>query len=154
MQAMRYSPSKSPAIQCFGTSTVMLCCLAVCLHELVERLQSARISYDIEDCRTLGREKSTATFQGSLQSEQIKRQEHACPRYRHASAATGFSKTVLGTYFIASRRVNTLILVHNREIMHGFLKDIAKFLQIDEELPPERELKRSLEHCRNALCRT
>ncbi len=52
-------------------------------------------------------------------------------------AATGFGKTVLGTYLIASRRVNTLILVHNREILRGWQEAIAKFLQIDEVLLPE-----------------
>ena len=52
-------------------------------------------------------------------------------------AATGFGKTVLGTYLIASRMVNTLILVHNREIMKQWQEDLARFLEIREEIPVE-----------------
>lgn len=138
MQAMRYSTKQIPRrIQCFRDINGYVMLPRGCLNELAERLKSARISYDIEDCRTLGREVNV-TFQGSLQSEQIKAAEAMLAHdIGILSAATGFGKTVLGTYFIASRRVNTLILVHNREIMRGWQEDIAKFLQIDEELPPE-----------------
>lgn len=50
-------------------------------------------------------------------------------------AATSFGKTVVGAYLIAERRVNTLVLVHNVEIMSNWLKDLGRFLRIDEELP-------------------
>ena len=36
---------------------------------------------------------------------------------------------------IAERKVNTLILVHNREIMKNWMEDLQKFLLIDEKLP-------------------
>lgn len=50
-------------------------------------------------------------------------------------ATTAFGKTVLGAYLIAARKVNTLILVHNREIMKNWVEDIERFLTIDEPLP-------------------
>ena len=82
-----------------------------------EKLQEAGISYKIDDCRNCGRV-SNVSFQGSLQPGQEKATitmlEH---EIGILGAATGFGKTVLGTYLIAARKVNTLILVHNREIM-------------------------------------
>ncbi len=51
------------------------------------------------------------------------------------SAATAFGKTAVGAYMIAERKVNTLILVHNREIMKNWVEDLQKFLDIQEECP-------------------
>ena len=50
-------------------------------------------------------------------------------------AATAFGKTAVGAYLIAQRKVNTLVLVHNSEIMKNWVEDFEKFLQIDEDLP-------------------
>lgn len=50
-------------------------------------------------------------------------------------AATAFGKTAVGAYLIAERKVNTLILVHNREILKNWVDDLRRFLQIDEPLP-------------------
>lgn len=50
-------------------------------------------------------------------------------------AATAFGKTAVGAYLVAQRKVNTLVLVHNAEIMKNWLEDFEKFLQIDEPLP-------------------
>ena len=51
-------------------------------------------------------------------------------------AATAFGKTAVGAYLIAARKTNTLILVHNKEIMNNWVEDLQKFLDINEE-PPE-----------------
>ena len=51
------------------------------------------------------------------------------------SAATAFGKTVVGAYLISQRKVNTLILVHTVEIMHNWIRDLSKFLSINEPLP-------------------
>lgn len=50
-------------------------------------------------------------------------------------AATAFGKTAVGAYLVAQRKINTLVLVHNAEIMKNQLKAFEKFLQIDEVLP-------------------
>ena len=50
-------------------------------------------------------------------------------------AATAFGKTAVGAYLAAQRKINTLVLVHNAEIMKNRLKVFEKFLQIDEVLP-------------------
>ena len=58
------------------------------------------------------------TFNGELYAEQ---KEAAVTLLAHnigiCAATTSFGKTVVGAYLIAQRQVNTLILVHNKEIM-------------------------------------
>src|SRR5665647_1158882 len=61
--------------------------------------------------------------------------------YGILGAATGFGKTVIGAYLISQLKVNTLVLVHNREIMKNWIDDFEKFLRIKEELP-EYETKK------------
>ncbi|MBQ7477678.1 MAG: DEAD/DEAH box helicase family protein [Selenomonadaceae bacterium] len=138
MQAMRYSTKQIPRrIQCFRDLDDYVTLPRGCLPELEERLRSADISYVLNDRRTDGR-LIDVLFQGTLQPEQEKA---AAAMLEHETgilgAATGFGKTVLGTYLIASRKVNTLILVHNREIMKQWQEDLARFLEIREEIPVE-----------------
>ena len=54
------------------------------------------------------------------------------------SAATAFGKTAVGSWLVAERKVNTLVLVHNTEIMKNWVEDFEKFLCIDEPLPEYR----------------
>ncbi len=42
---------------------------------------------------------------------------------------------MVGAYLIAVRKVNTLVLVHNVEIMNNWVNDLERFLTIDEKLP-------------------
>jgi superfamily II DNA or RNA helicase len=49
------------------------------------------------------------------------------------SATTAFGKTVIALYIIAQRKVNTLIVVHRRQLMDQWLERIAVFLQIDKK---------------------
>ena len=136
MQAMRYSTKQIPRyIQCFRDLEEYVTLPRGCIDELENKLNDVGISYFLEDCRTDGRA-ITVSFQGTLQPEQNKAVvEMLAYENGILAAATGFGKTVLGTYIIASRKVNTLILVHNREIMKEWQECIEKFLQIDEEIP-------------------
>lgn len=57
------------------------------------------------------------------------------PFVRCTGTTTAFGKTVVGTYMVAARKVNTLILVHNTESLKNRVEDLEKFIVIDEELP-------------------
>src|SRR5260370_10034270 len=53
---------------------------------------------------------------------------------RHATgvlaATTAFGKTVLAAWLIAQRRVNTLVLVHRRQLMEQWIERLSEFLGV------------------------
>ncbi len=51
------------------------------------------------------------------------------------SATTAFGKTVVGSYLIAKRKVNTLILVYNSALLEQWKKSLETFLAFDGEKP-------------------
>ena len=56
------------------------------------------------------------------------------------SAATAFGKTVVCSYLIAERKVNTLILLESTDLISQWEEELGRFLLIDEE-PPEYQTK-------------
>ena len=106
-----------------------------CAEKLTAQLDSVGISYTVSDERQTGRE-IKVDFKGTLYSRQA---DAAAKILEHdigvLCAATAFGKTAVGAYLIAQRKVNTLVLVHNSEIMKNWVEDFEKFLQIDEDLP-------------------
>ncbi|WP_295158105.1 DEAD/DEAH box helicase family protein [Selenomonas sp. AE3005] len=136
MQAMHYSTKQIPRrIQCFREVDDYVTLPRGLLADLTSLLSETKVPFVFEDCRNQGNA-IKVYFKGKLQLGQ---QEAADAMLAHdggiLGAATGFGKTVLGTYLIASRKVNTLILVHNRELMRQWQQAIEEFLQIDEILP-------------------
>ena len=106
-----------------------------CLDNLCTGLKNSEIDFTIEDKRNKGR-KTAVSFKGNLFPEQ----EDAARRLLEhdigiLAAATGFGKTAVGAYLIATRKVNTLVLVHTNEIMQNWINDLNRFLEINEELP-------------------
>ncbi len=104
-------------------------------EELQQLLQAGGIRHSVCDERQRGRG-IAVSFRGQLYPEQ---ERAAAAMVAHETgilhAATAFGKTAVGASLIARHGVNTLILVHNREIMKNWLEDIPKFLDIREELP-------------------
>ena len=49
------------------------------------------------------------------------------------SAATAFGKTVVCSYLIAERKVNTLILLQNKDLLNQWVDELNHFLEIREE---------------------
>ena len=106
-----------------------------CQISLFGALSDAGLQYDIADKRQSGR-KLKVHFTGDLYPEQLAAVEKLSAYDNGVlHAATSFGKTVVGAYLIAQKRVNTLILVHNVEIMSGWVKALEQFLKIDEDLP-------------------
>lgn len=106
-----------------------------CIEKLCSNLKASSIEYVIEDKRNNGK-CIDAVFKGALHPEQ---RDASSQMLKYdigvLSAATGFGKTVVGSYLISERKVNTLILVHTNEIMQNWLTDLERFLVINEELP-------------------
>ena len=102
---------------------------------IITECSKANIEYDIEDERETGRP-IRVSFKGDLI---IKQTLAANDMYECENgilnAATGFGKTVVGTYLISKRKVSTLIIVHREEILEQWKSEIEKFLEIREKLP-------------------
>lgn len=106
-----------------------------CFEELSELLNEGNIEFKVSDERSTGRA-IDVSFNGELYTEQ-KKAVNKMLKYDYGilGAATAFGKTVVGAYLVAQRKVNTLVLVHNKEIMNNWIEDFNKFLEINEELP-------------------
>ena len=48
------------------------------------------------------------------------------------AATTGFGKTVVGAWMIAARGINTLVLVHRRQLVGQWRERLKTFLSIDD----------------------
>ena len=53
------------------------------------------------------------------------------------AASTAFGKTVVAAYLIAQRQVNTLVIVHRRQLLDQWVQALSQFL----ELSPKRLAK-------------
>ncbi len=99
-----------------------------CLEEVRRTLQELEIRIVIRDERFSG-VLLNVSFCGTLRTEQ---QAAAEAMLRHdtgvLAATTAFGKTVLAAWLIAQRRVNTLVLVHRRQLMEQWIERLAEFL--------------------------
>lgn len=102
---------------------------------LISSCKEAGIDYEIVDHREKGRP-IRVSFQGDLRTQQNLAAERLLA-YDHGilSAATAFGKTVVCSYLIAERKVNTLILLQSKDLLEQWVEELKKFLSIDEELP-------------------
>jgi superfamily II DNA or RNA helicase len=104
-----------------------------CMDELIDLLQSLNIKAEIEDKRYKGTAIKT-TFLGKLNTEQ----KSAVKELRNyetgvLSATTAFGKTVVAANIIATRKTNTLILVHRRQLLDQWIERLKTFLSIPSE---------------------
>lgn len=75
------------------------------------------------------------TFKGELLEEQQKAMEaFAEHNIETLSATTAFGKTVFAIGMMAKRKVNTLILVHNKALLEHWKERLEPFLKIDETI--------------------
>ena len=73
------------------------------------------------------------TFRGSLREEQQNAMEaFAGHNIGTLSATTAFGKTVFAIGMLTRRKVNTLILVHNKALLEQWKERLETFLKIDE----------------------
>lgn len=135
-QAMGFSTKRIPRIMQCGYDTLDYVCLPRgCEEKLFALLNESKVIYHVVEKKQKGR-RIQVNFIGKLYPEQEKAAEKMLQyKYGILGAATGFGKTVIGAYLIAQCKVNTLVLVHNREIMKNWLDDFQTFLRIDESLP-------------------
>ncbi len=99
-----------------------------CLDDALELIKTHNIKPDLADER-FGGTSINVTFRGELRPLQ---QEAAQQLFTHGygilSAPTAFGKTVIAAWLIANRKVNTLVLVHRRQLMDQWRERLALFL--------------------------
>lgn len=149
-QAMRMPVWNIPRVICCAEyQNEYLCLPRGCLEDLTAMIDGRCITLCINDEREAGR-KIAVSFSGELRDEQ---NPALASLLAHddgiLSATTAFGKTVIGAALIAHRQVNTLILVHRKQLLEQWRERLETFLRIDETLPPEpkrrgRKKKREL----------
>lgn len=126
-------------------------CLPRGLREsLIDRCAQAGIEYELEDARDKGRP-IRVSFKGDLRMQQNLAADRLLA-YDHGvlSAATAFGKTVVCSYLISERKVNTLILLYNKDLIDQWVEELDRFLEIDEE-PPVYKTKTGREKRRESV---
>lgn len=101
-----------------------------CLEDLREVLIDLNIRPVIRDER-FGGHPLQATFRGELRTEQRFAAEAMLKHDTGVLAATtAFGKTVVAAWLIAQRGVNTLVLVHRRQLLDQWIERLATFLDL------------------------
>ena len=104
-----------------------------CQEELLQVLGELKIETKMIDERATG-DPLLLNFQGTLHPEQ---QLAADQLIKHdigvLSASTAFGKTVIGAWLIAQRKVNTLVIVHRRQLMDQWVESLQSFLGLGKK---------------------
>lgn len=105
-----------------------------CIDELIELFGELGIDLDLRDERPLGTD-IEANFQGELTPQQ-KAAVSDLVSYDMGVlvAPPGSGKTVIGAYMVASRAINTLVLVHRRPLLEQWQQRLQEFLDVESSL--------------------
>jgi superfamily II DNA or RNA helicase len=133
-QAMRLSTYGKPRIiSCCEDAPNFLCLPRGCLDDAIGLLRSLGIKVQLENKRFSGTPLDVR-FTGTLFPEQKKAAEAILLHDMGVlSASTAFGKTVVAAHLIAERKVNTLVLVHRRQLLDQWIDALGKFLAIEKK---------------------
>ncbi|USE35231.1 DEAD/DEAH box helicase family protein [Endozoicomonas sp. SCSIO W0465] len=132
-QAMRFSTQGIPRIiTCARMEGGYLHLPRGCLEALSDLLESQGCKLDIEDKRISGAELKGVEFQGQLKKEQQKAVKAMMKQdVGVLHAPTAFGKTVTALALVAERKVNTLVLVHSRQLIDQWKERAETFLNLE-----------------------
>ena len=130
-QAMRLSTYNKPrVVACAEDLWEHIGLPRGCLDDVRKTLADLGIHMAIRDERHDGN-RLEVKFQGELRHEQT---AAAVAMLRHENgvlaATTAFGKTVVAAWLIAQRRVNTLVLVHRRQLLDQWVERLTTFLDM------------------------
>ena len=128
-QSMRLSTYGKPRIiDCAEDHSHHISLPRGCLEEVQRLFKKLGLESTVRDERFIG-ETLDVTFQGELRPEQ---KSAACEMLSHdtgvLSATTAFGKTVVAAWLIAARGVNTLVVVHRRQLLDQWVERLSTFL--------------------------
>jgi superfamily II DNA or RNA helicase/very-short-patch-repair endonuclease len=132
-QAMRLPTHEKPRmITCAGDYPAHIGLPRGCIEELSDLLKDLKIKLTIRNELQTGTP-LLANFLGELRGEQTAAARAMLKTdIGVLSATTAFGKTVIASWLIAKRKVNTLIIVHRKQLQEQWIQRLATFL----DLPP------------------
>jgi Type III restriction enzyme, res subunit len=102
-----------------------------CMDDVKQLLSDLNITPVVRDERCHG-QLLPVTFQGTLRPEQKAAADSMLEHQTGVLAATtAFGKTVVAAWLIAQRGVNTLVLVHRRQLLDQWVERLSAFLNIN-----------------------
>jgi superfamily II DNA or RNA helicase len=130
-QAMRLPTFAKPRLICCADELPGYIALPRgCLDAALDLLETHGIEPRLRDERTDG-QPLDMTFHGELTPQQLDAAEAILAHDNGVlCAATAFGKTVVGAWLIAARQVNTLVLVHRRQLMDQWRERLSAFLDV------------------------
>jgi superfamily II DNA or RNA helicase len=133
-QAMRMPTYNTPRVICCAEDFSKHIALPRgCLDDVAELLKELNIQVIIQDKQFSG-ETVDMKFNGQLYPEQKKAAKALLEHDNGILAATtAFGKTVIAAHIMAKRQVNTLVLVHRRQLQEQWKARLEQFLNIDTE---------------------
>jgi superfamily II DNA or RNA helicase/very-short-patch-repair endonuclease len=134
-QAMRLSTYNKPrVVACAEDLPHHIGLPRGCLDDVRKTLADLGVRMAIRDERRDG-SRVEVKFQGELRPEQ---KVAAAAMLRHETgvlaATTAFGKTVIAAWLIAQRGVNTLVLVHRRQLLDQWVERLSTFLDVPTKL--------------------
>jgi superfamily II DNA or RNA helicase len=129
-QALRFSTNGIPRFICLTeVENGYLTLPRGCFDEVSNLLESNAIEIELDDKRKLGSRLKGVVFKGELRKDQKKAvAELARHDFGVLHAPTAFGKTVTAIGLIHKRKVNTLILVHSRQLLDQWKERLTVFL--------------------------
>jgi len=133
-QAMRLSTYNKPRIiRCAEEFPKHIGLPRGCLDEVLELFQAHQIKTIVEDKRN-ATNTIDVIFRGKLRDDQQKAVDSLSAHDDGIlCATTAFGKTIVALHLLAARKVNTLILVHRRQLLDQWVERIRSFLKLPEE---------------------
>lgn len=133
-QAMRLPTYDKPrVIACAEETSRHIGVPRGCLDEVRDLLKSLKIRVSMRDERIVG-DPMDLTFQGQLRDEQKKAVDALLVHEVGVlSAPPAFGKTVLASRLIAERGVNTLVLVHRKQLLDQWVDRLSQFLGLSKK---------------------
>lgn len=129
-QALRFSTNGIPRFICLASiEQGYLALPRGCMDDLMALLKLQSIQVELDDKRRPGTRLKGLTFKGELRSDQ-KLAVKALGKHDVGvlHAPTAFGKTVAAIGLIYKRKVNTLILVHSRQLLDQWKERLLMFL--------------------------
>ncbi len=133
-QAMRLSTHEKPRmISCAVDYPDVIAVPRGCFDDVRQLCLDLKISMSIHDDLQKGN-LLKIKFLGELRGEQKRAAEEMLKtNIGVLSATTAFGKTVIGAWLIAKRKVNTLILVHRKQLQEQWVQRLSTFLELPKD---------------------